>query len=191
MSDDEGTGAELPKVGFIVQFTGDSTYEGKYFQILQREPLEYTTDATTGTPEFSSVASGGTSGFKDIVVLESDKSHLRAAYLEMGFTDGMQYQVKMKSGTIRFGPDGDKNAARLGTEDSPFMGTDPTYGFWIFGQDWFPSVQANNITPWTTTPIVNFKGFKYEMVQVTDSATINRTVGGGKFATLTLGGVPS
>ncbi len=187
----EEAGDELPKVGFIVQFTGDSVYEGKFFRIMQREPFEYVTGATTGTAEFSTVASGGNSGFKDITVLQSDKSHLRAVFVEMGFRDGMSYQVKLKSGTIRYGPDGDKNSARLNAIKTPFFDPDGTFAFWIFGQDWFPSIQANNITPWATTPIIYFKGYKYEMIQVTDTNVIAQLQASGKFSVLTLGGVPN
>ena len=181
----------LPHDGFIIQFTGDSAYQGKFFKIMQHEPLEYTTGATSGTPEFSTVASGNASGFKDISVLESDKSHLRAAWFSMGFRDGCSYQIKMKSGTIRFGPDGDKNSARLSANKSPWCTPDTTYSAWIFGQDWFPSINANNITPWALTPAVFFRGFKYEMVQVSDPNDINRLLASGKFTIVTLGGVPS
>lgn len=188
---DDPVGDDLPRLGYIVQFTGDSAYEGKFFRIAQREPFEYVTGATSGTAEFSTVASGGTSGFKDITVLQSDKSHLRAIYAEMGFQDGMSYQVKLKSGTIRYGPDGDKNAARLTATKTPYFDPDGTFAFWLFGQDWFPSIQANNLTPFTLTPLIFFKGYKYEMIQVSDNSEIARLQASGRFAIITLGGVPN
>ncbi len=184
-------GDDLPKVGFVVQFTGDTTYEGKFFKITQREPFDYVTGATSGTAEFSSVASGGSSGFKDITVLQSDKSHLRAIYAEMGFQDGMAYQVKLKSGTIRYGPDGDKNSARLTNVKTPYVDPDGTWAFWLFGQDWFPSINAINLTPFQLTPMVFFKGYKYEMVQLLDSLEVTRLQASGKFSVITLGGVPN
>jgi len=182
-------GSELPKEGFAVSFSGDPSAEGKFFRVKRKEGFEYETGRTTGTAEFSTVASGSLTGFRDVKVLEPDERPQRAAYVEMGFKDGAEYTVKIKSGTIRYGPDGDKNAARLNNQKSPYFDPDPTFAFWLLGPDWFPSLEARNVTPFTITPIVFFKGFKFDLDEITDTGEIDRIKASGKFTIITLGGV--
>ena len=170
---------ELPKLGFTIGFVGDPQWKDKFFKIENIEGFEYQTGNTSGTAEFSTVASGGLSGFKQIEVLDPDKN--KAVYTSMGFKDGCLYEFKVKAGTIRFGPDGDKNAARLSAQKSPWWDPDPTFGFWMV-ENYFPAVQARNVTPFTITPSVYFKGFKYDLKPVPRP-------GDGKLSLYQLGGV--
>ncbi len=177
------------RTGFTVQFSGDPTWAGKFYKVIHREGLEYVTGNTSAAAEFSTVATGGVSGFKDIKALQPDKSPQRAAYVEWGVKDGEYYQFKLKSGTIRLGPDGDKNAARVTSLKSPWYDPDPSLAFWLVN-DWIPSFQATNTTPFTLTPQVFFRGFKYDLQELS-KAEVDIAINAGRYSVITLGGVTS
>lgn len=178
---------DLPKEEYIITFLGDGLWTGRLFRVKNIEGLQYATGQTTGTPEFSTVATNSLSGFKDIDVLAPSKSPLKAAYVEMGFKDALKYTVQVKSGSIRYGPDHDVNAAQLFNFMSPYFDTDPVFAMWLVF-DWFPSIQAFNNTPFTVTPKVWFRGYKYNIEEISNGQEIARLKMAGRVRTLTLGG---
>lgn len=183
-----GDGDYIPREGYIVTFSGDESVTDIFFRVLRREGFTYTTGDTSGTAEFSTVAANAATGFKDIKVLEPDSRPQRAAYVQVGFKDALQYALKLKSGTIRFGPDKDKNSAKLFNWRSPYFSSDPVYDFWLLGPDYFPSMQATNVTPFTVTPTVFFKGYKFDLQQLNQAEGL-RLKEGGRYEILTLGGI--
>ena len=178
-------GSEI-KPGFYVMLTGDSVVEGKVFYVKDKEGSDYETGRTTGTAEFSTVASGSSTSFKNIDRIEPDKGQV--AWYSWYVRDGAEYQMKLKAGTIRFGPQQEPNVGFIDNEKSGPTDPNEKYSFWLFN-DWFPSVQANNKTPYTMTPKVYFEGFKFDVQEIKDSGEVERIKASGRYSILVLGGV--
>lgn len=179
---------EVPKAGYYVTFIGDDRYLGKYYRVIAVEAFQYQTGNTSGTAEFSTVASGSTTGFKDIKAIQPGDTPLKFVYAEWGLKDGMEYQMKLQAGSIRLGPDNDLNVGIVTNEISPYYEPDPSFGMWLV-DDWFPSIQAENVTPFTQTPQVWFKGLKFQIEEVTDQTKIQTIVQAQRYMVITLGGV--
>ena len=178
-------GSEI-KPGFYVTLTGDQAVEGKMYLVSNKEGSDYETGRTTGTVEFSTVASGSKTGFKNIDRLEPDKGQV--TWYDWYVRDGAEYQMKLKAGTIRFGPQQEPNVGFIDNEKSGPTDPNEKYSFWLF-EDWFPSIEANNKTPYTMTPKVFFEGFKFDVQQITDPAEVDRIKASGRYSILVLGGV--
>ena len=178
-------GTEI-RPGFNVMLTGDPSVENKMFLVKRKEGSDYETGRTTGAAEFSTVATTLTSGFKNVDRIEPDTSQI--AWYQWYVRDGEEYQMKLKAGSIRFGPQQEPNVGFLDNEKSGPTDPNEKYSFWLF-KDWFPSIQANNITPYTVTPKVYFEGFKFDIEEVKDLGEILRIKASGKYSIVTLGGV--
>ena len=174
------------KVGYVVQLVGDDATKGKFYTLTRVEGSDYDTGRTTGQAEFSTVAAGSTTGFKNIDRLEPDDNQI--AWYHWYVKDGNEYQMKLKAGTIRFGPFAEPNVGYIDNEKSGPTDPNPLYGFWLF-KDWYPSVQAQNLTPYTMTPKIWFEGLKFDMIQVIDPAEVARIKASGKYSIITLGGI--
>lgn len=179
------TGNDI-KSGFYVELTGTKDLDGKMFLVKSKEGSDYETGRTTGSAEFSTVSTATKTGFKNIDRIEPDTNQI--AWYEWYIEDGAEYQMKLKAGSIRFGPQAEPN---VGYIDNLKSGpTDPNlkYSFWLY-KDWFPSIEANNLTPYTMTPKIFFEGFKFDVEEVVDTAKIAQVKASGKYSVLVLGGV--
>lgn len=173
------------KPGFIVMITGDPNKEGKFYRVKNKEGSEYKTNNTTGTAEFSSVATTLNSGFKNIDRLEPDTDQM--AWYSWYVKDGGRYQMKLKAGTIRFGPEEEPNVGYIDNERSGPQEPNPRFSFWLI-KDWYPSINHENRTLYTVTPEIFFEGWKFDLELVDDIRALQIRAS-GKFSIVVLGGV--
>jgi len=173
--------------GFIVQVEGDKALKGKFYKIIRSEASQYTTGKTTGAKEFSTVATTLESDYKQIDRLEPSKTQL--AYYDWYVKDGCIYQMKLKAGTIRFGPQQEPNVGFIDNELSGEVYPNSMFGIWLYN-DWFPAINAQNVTPYTLTPQVFFIGWKFDIEEV-DAQEMVRIRQTGKYSIIILGGVNS
>lgn len=179
------------KEGFIVMLEDGqekSKLNAKLWRVMRRESFQYETGNTSGTAEFSSVASGSKSGFKQIKALEPDDVPPRMSWQAWGVNDGSEYQLKIKPGVSRLGPDSDKEVGIVTVKQSSWMMPSLLYSFWLF-HDWYPAIQADNITVEALTPKVWFMGMKYDLLEITVQVEKTRILNEGKLSIITLGGV--
>lgn len=185
---------EKLEVDYYIAYVGDSVpagFDKKFYKIIGKEPIMYET-GRTDTAEFVAVASGGSSGYKNIEVLEPDDSHLYG--LDWGVKDRCRYHLKIPTGNDRLGLDKDMDVGFVHNLMSPWVLPNPIYGMWLTG-DMYPAINAFNDSPLSLTPKVYFYGYKFEIAEVTDPATKKRLEafkagqGGQPFINLTLGGV--
>ncbi len=151
----------------------------KYFQVQATEPFNYATGEGSET-EFSSVSTGSTSGFKNIKILEPDKTPRRLFQVWPGIKDGCVYFVKIPTGTNRWGIDEDKDVGYLDNLKSPYYAKNRHYEIWLIS-DFYPSINASNATGASITPKVYFEGMKYDIKELLGKPAV--------FRALTLGGV--
>ncbi len=155
------------KVGYLVTFVGawaeSKEYIGKFFRLLRKERLVYITGEGDKT-EFTAVATGAESGFKDIEALEPDKNQLYQ--LSPGVKDGCKYHAKL-TGKDRHGPRLDTDMAYFTNQDSFWTDPSENYEFFLV-KDMFPSYNAVNATGYTITPKIHFRGFQWDIVEVKD-----------------------
>lgn len=161
---------------------GDNVFipslQNKYFTIKAVEPFNYATGEGSST-EFTSIATGAASGFKNIDILEPDDNPRRLFQVRFGVKDGCTYFFKIPTGTNRWGVDVDKDVGYIDNEKSPYYAMNPNYEFWLI-HDVYPSVNASNATGASVTPKVHFEGFKYDITEITKPSI---------FRTITIGGV--
>lgn len=187
-------GMESLEIGHFLGFAGDTVpkdYANRFFRITGLEPIIYET-GRTDTAEFSSVASGSNSGFKNIEVLEPNKDHLFA--LDWGVQDGCRYYIKIPTGNDRLGLDEDMDVGFVTAEVSSWLDPDPQYGFWLL-KELYPAISAYNDAPRAVTPKIWFKGVKFQIETITDESLLARLrgykegKGGQPFYTVIMGGV--
>jgi hypothetical protein len=168
--------------------------EGRFFRVGKSEPFTYET-GTSDVAEFTEVESGSESGFKNIDVLEPDDSPRHLFWVEWGVKDGAKYYIKIPTGTDRLGTDEDKDVGFVTNEKSPYYAPDPRYGFWLV-HDYYPAVNAVNVTPFSLTPKVWFEGVKWDLEDVVEPDVLEklrnfqRGVSPGiPFTEITIGGI--
>ncbi len=179
------TGDDI-KNGYVVQLIGDDAVDNKFFLVVHKEGSDYETGRTTGTAEFSTVATATKSNYKNIDRIEPDNNQI--VWYNWYIRDGCEYQMKLKAGTIRFGPVKEPNVGIINNEKSGPTDPSDKYSFWLF-KDWYPSIEANNITPYTLTPKIYFEGYKFDIKPITDQSEIIRIKNSGKFSIINLGGL--
>ena len=149
-----------------------------YYRIKSREAFNYITGDATAA-EFTTVVTGSESGWINIDTLEPDRDRLYQ--VQIGVKNGLKYQVKIPTGTNRYGVDENQNVGYIDTEKSPYFAKNQTYEFWLI-KNCFPSVNAINSTGITQTPVVWFEGMKYELEKYTAQMPPH-------FRTITVGGL--
>lgn len=189
--------SEALKAGYYIQFVGShvpGSMKDNFYQIRGVEGFHYET-GDSDQAEFSSVASGSSSGYKNIEVLEPDRGPFHMFWITWGVKDGCEYQLKNPTGSDRLGTDEDKDVARINNVISPYYDPDPSFGFYSINNQ-YPSINASNITPAAVTPKVYFRGEKYDLERVTNTDIIERLqnfdTGAGKALKckkITLGGI--
>lgn len=156
--------SQFLKIGFFIHI-------GKplntFYQITAREPFDYETGEET-TAYFSAVSAGGESGFKNIELLEPDKTPLHLLQAYMGVTDTlMKVYVKIDTGTNRWGVDDDKDVGFVDGKRSPPFDMNPQFVLWLIN-DFFPAINVKNVSPVSLTPKIFFTGMKYDITEVKD-----------------------
>lgn len=191
-------GLEFLKVGAFLRFVGSDVPESKenrYYQVKAKEPFQYETGREDETI-FSSVASGGNSGFKNVAIMEPDDSPLHLLAADWGLEDGCRYYMRIPTGTSRLGLDMDQDIGYVTADMSHRQRLNPTYGFYLV-EEMYPAFDVYNETPHAVTPKIWFFGFLFEIKEVTDEIVTSRMdrfmkgLGGGQpFTFVTLGGMP-
>lgn len=144
--------------------------ENTFFKVGKTEPFYYET-GTSDVAEFASVASGSESGFKNVDVLEPDEAPMHLFWVMWGVKDGCKYYIKIPTGTDRIGTDEDKDVGYVTNEKSPYYAPDPVYGFWLVS-DYYPAVNAVNVTAFSLIPKVWFPGTKWDLEKVKEADII-------------------
>lgn len=151
------------KKGFYVTIQA-AGFAGKFFKITGEEAFTYKT-GDSDTAEFSTVAFGAETGFKNIEVMEPDDIPKRLFYVLWGVRDMAEYYLKIPSGTNRLGTDEDKDVGYINAMKSPYHSPNPQYAFWLI-HDFYPSINCKNTVPTTITPVVWFCGYKYDIEEI-------------------------
>ncbi len=161
----------------------------KFYQVMNPEPFNYRTGDST-TAEFSTVPSGSSSGFKNIVVMEPDNNPPRLFWQVWGVEDTeVQYKIAIPTGFARLGTDVDKQVGFIDAFRSSFTDPHPGYAFWTIS-NFFPAVNAINNSNLTRTPRVWFEGYKYDIHEIKDSPILDGLRNGRiPFTRIALGGV--
>jgi len=169
------------KAGFFFTLAGTVAESkglvGKYFQAVREEPFVYVTNEGDDT-EFSSVDTGGESGFKDIEALEPNTDQLY--FVKPGVKDGCDYYLKLPSGSDRWGVNEDVDVGHIDNEVSPYCDPSDEYAFWLV-KDMYPAFNADNATGKSLTPKVYFQGVKFNYEEVKAKPQ--------QFSVITLGGI--
>lgn len=173
------------KEGYLVTFVGawaeSKALLDKFFRILRKERLIYITGEGDKT-EFTAVATGAESGWKDIEALQPATNELYQ--LRPGVKDGCKYHEKL-TGKERHGPALDVDMAYFCNQDS--LWADPSEEFEFFlVHEMYPSYNAVNATGSTVTPKIWFKGWRWDIEQATEFTKDRKPP---EFATITLGGI--
>ncbi|MDP2672034.1 MAG: hypothetical protein Q8O68_00805 [Candidatus Daviesbacteria bacterium] len=160
----------------------------QFFKIGEVEPFQFDTGQES-TAIFSSVAVGGSSGFKSISEMEPDQTPVRHLFQALiGVKYDFKYYVKLPSGTNRFGSDVTKSIGFIDSELSPLHHPNKNFQMW-FVNNFFPAVEAQNQSAEPLTPLLRFVGFKYELKPV-DENTLQRLQSGSlPFKHVTVGGL--
>lgn len=171
------------KVGHFVEINDD------FFEVRRLEPFEYRTGQES-TTFFSDVSSGGTqSGYINITELEPDDNPKRLFKVDWGIMDGMLYQMKIPTGSARFGTDESKEIGKVDNMISPWYAPNENFSFWLI-KDYYPAINAINNTRITQTPRIYFRGVKYDIDPVRDKDKENKLRAGTlPVLHVTLGGV--
>ena len=175
------------KPGFYVQLVAASSEDpmnNKIIQILREEASDYET-GDGATAEFSTVASGSNTGFRQVVSLEPDTGRL--AWYKWGIFTGGVYEMQVNAGSSRLGVDEAKAAANITMEKSPSFDPEDDYAFYLV-TDWWPAINCTNTTPNTITPKVRFIGWKWDFKEIV-GAQAAQILQSGKYTVATLGGV--
>lgn len=164
------------KEGYFFSFVGTNApeaYKGKFYRVISVESFVYKTGDTTTAEFTASVASGSESGFKLIEVLEPAKEKNHLFYVKWGIKDGMEYQIKIPTGTDRLGLDRDQDVAIIDNTKTPWCDMNPDFAFYLI-HDLIPSFNAKNNTPAAGTPQIHFQGEKYHYEEITDPAILQK-----------------
>ena len=104
----------------------------QFYKIVRREPFQYVTGQETPVV-FSTVASGQSSGFLNIPVLEPDADPLHLYQVLMGVADlsPIQYYMKIPAGQNIYGLDLAKEIGFIDATESPYYRMNPLYQFWL------------------------------------------------------------
>lgn len=160
----------------------------KFYKITRREAFDYET-GEEDTTIFSSVAAGGESGFKNIDVLEPDKTPMHLFQVLWGVKDTQfKYYIKLPTGTNRHGTDDDKDIGFIDFQKSPAYDPNPAFMFWIVF-DYYPAINAKNVSPFTLTPKIYFTGMKYDIEEITDKTIIGELRRTGKYKRISIAGI--
>jgi len=159
----------------------------KFYRLTTIEGMQYQTGKAS-TAEFSSVASAAVSGDKNISVLEPDDNPDKLFQIRPSVKDGCNYFWKLKTGTNRYGTDTDKDVGFMTNELSPIFGSNRAFEFFLVN-DWYPAVNASNVTGSATTPRVYFVGRKYNIVELSSSEADSYSDDPDSYFVVTLGGV--
>lgn len=176
------------KVGHIVHLIING--KEQFHRIMRREPFDFET-GEEDSAIFSTVASGSTSGFKNIEQIEPDTDPFHLFQVVMGFRDAgdVKYYVKMPAGQNRFGTDDDKEIGFLNADKSPSYDPNPDFTVYLIN-GWYPAIDCRNNSPVTITPKVYFKGMKYNTAVITDPTTIKNLQNGAvPYREIIFGGV--
>lgn len=155
------TNPELrPGYNFTLIGAVPTDFVGKYYRVVNMEPFIYVTGEGDDT-EFTAVATGSNSGWKDVEALEPNDSQLY--FVRPGVKDGCDYYLKIPSGTERWGVNEDTDVGHFDNELTPYHspgGETGEYGFWL-AKDQYPSYKADNNTGHSLTPKVWHQGIKF------------------------------
>ena len=159
------------KEGHYLHLVVDAAEQG-YWQVVQKEAFNYET-GRSDTAEFTTVAVGAASDYKNIGVLEPDQTPAHLFQVRMGVLDGFHYYVKIPTGTDRLGVDADKNVGFIDNEKSPAYEPDESYEFWLI-HNYYPSINAKSEYPHYASgvPKVFFSGMKYAIKEVKDATIL-------------------
>jgi hypothetical protein len=148
-----------------------------FYKVLAKEVLDYET-GKEDTAVFSSVASGASSGFKNIELLEPDSTPLHLLMVIPCFVDTQfEFYIKLPTGTNIFGVDKKKDIGFINAHKSPVYDPNPDFAFWIV-KDYYPAIEAKNISAFAFTPKIIFTGMKYDIEKVEDSRIITQITEG-------------
>jgi hypothetical protein len=157
-----------------------------WYKVVNPEPFNYRT-GDGPSAEFSSLAGGAQSGFINISNLEPDKSPPHLFYVVPGVEDTeVRYNFKIPAGTDRLGTDVIQNVGFLDAIRSPFYAPNPAYAMWLIA-DYYPAINANNLSNESRTPRVWFAGYKYDLVKLDPTKTVDAAI----LAKLDNGQIPS
>ena len=173
--------------GFYVQLVAASPedpWNNQVIQIVREEASDYET-GDGATAEFSTVASAGNTGFRQVTSLEPDKKRL--AWYKWGVFTGGIYEIQINAGSSRLGVDEAKAAANITMEKSPWFDPEDDFGFYLV-ENWWPAINCTNTTPNTITPKVRFTGWRWDFKDIV-GAQAAQILQSGKYTVATLGGV--
>jgi hypothetical protein len=160
----------------------------EYWRITAREPFVYRTNEGQTSEFDATVASGSTSGWKNIVNLEPDDNPRRLYQVRVGVKNGMAYYFKIPTGTNRFGVDEDKDVGYLDNINAHYAAMNELFEFFII-KNFYPSINATNNSSVTQTPKVYFTGMKYDIEPVKDVNEIQKAKNEKKYRYVCIGGV--
>lgn len=144
---------------------------GQFYKVGAREAFDFET-GEEDTAIFSAVAAGGQSNFKNITILEPDEKPQHLFQVLWGVKDTlMKYYLKLPTGVDRHGIDDDKDIGFVDAYKSPAYNPNPEFMFWII-HDFYPAINAKNVSPFSQTPKIFFTGMKYDIEEVTDPAVL-------------------
>jgi hypothetical protein len=176
--------SDFLKEGFIVKIPALRSIS-EYWEVKAREPFVYETGTST-TAEFTAVANGSDSDWKNVTTLEPDETPRRLYQVRMGFKDGMDYYVKIPTGSNRFGVDQDKDVGFLNSTTCHYAAKNEDYEFWLV-HDYYPSINASNDSGTQKTPKIYFSGMKYD-IEKADSARAQRAEAEKRYRMVVIGG---
>lgn len=173
------------KENYLVTFVGtwaeSKALIGKFYRILRKERLVYITGEGDKT-EFTAVATGAESGWKDIEALHPPTNQLYQ--LRVGARDACKYHARL-TGKERHGPALDIDMAYFTNQDSLWTNPSENYEFFLV-HEMYPSYNAVNATGYTITPKLHFRGWKYDWEQATEYDEKRKPP---EFSTISLGGL--
>lgn len=156
---------EWLKEGYYVKL---SARADKIYKITAVEPFEFVTGDETNV-SFTAVATGQSSDYKNLDILDPYEKPIPHLYQVLwGVKDGCRYFLNIYVGTNRLGIDKAANIGYVDNEKSPYHTPNPKYQFWMV-KDFFPAINAKNVTLGTVTPKIWFSGMKYDLQEVTGS----------------------
>lgn len=128
-------------------------------EVVSREKFNWHTGQAP-TAEFAAVLNNANSGWVDLERLDPRQNPAELMQIRLGFEDGLAYFIKYPSGTNIHGVNRDKDIGYLDSERSPKLLPNDDYEYWAtYGI--YPSVNAQNTTGYTDTPMVFAEGWRY------------------------------
>lgn len=180
--------------GYFVKVVVAGRTEVTFYRLGAPEPFLYITGDGPNV-EFTSVSAGSESGFKNIDNVDPNERPKRLQFTMWGVRDGCQYFIKIPTGTNRLGTDKDLDVGYITCLISPYFAPDEQFGFWLI-HDFYPAVNAKNVTAAAVTPKVWFKGIKYDIEEIPVGDLLTKLLNYEKnispnmpFTTISIGGV--